>query len=178
METYKSVAGFEGLYEVSNLGNVRSIPRLRAGRGNPYQVGHTVLRGIIVRVGYHLVRLYPQDGKSKWTDAAVHRLVATAFIPNPKAKPHINHKDGNKLNNSANNLEWCTPSENQKHAIAIGLKIPLKGEAHAMAKLTQLDVDQIRLRIKNGDEALAISKDFKVSRRAIYDIKLGVSWAA
>jgi len=69
--------------------------------------------------GYARVELFSNGSGRKFS---VHRLVATAFVPNPHNKPQVNHIDGNKLNNAASNLEWVTQSENQKHAYAIGLQ--------------------------------------------------------
>lgn len=72
------------------------------------------LTGTIYNSGYRFVRLTTEDGKKGY---AIHRLVAQSFIPNPKNLPIVNHKDGNKLNNCVNNLEWVTQSENRKHAV-------------------------------------------------------------
>lgn len=73
----------------------------------------------------------------------IHRLVAESFIPNSNNKPFINHKDGNKLNNDVNNLEWVTKSENFKHAFKLGLRNH-KGENHPYSKLTEEQVKEIR----------------------------------
>lgn len=75
---------------------------------------------------------------------AVHRLVALTFIPNPSNYPHVNHKDGNRLNNSARNLEWCTQKMNAVHAQRAGLNRSHFGENHGGHKLSSLDVKKIR----------------------------------
>lgn len=106
MEIWKSVNGFEGLYMVSNLGRIKSLPR------NGTRKNGSILKPAI-RGNYLFVRL---TGNRLDKKCSVHRLVAEAFIPNPSNKPLVNHKDGNKLNNNANNLEWCTQSENMIHA--------------------------------------------------------------
>lgn len=81
------------------------------------------LTGWVSEAGYHTVGLYAVDSDTM-TNAPVHRLVAKAFIPNPENKPQVNHKDGNKLNNAVENLEWVSPRENSIHAIESGLKSP------------------------------------------------------
>lgn len=96
-EVFLSVAGYDGLYEVSNLGNIKS---LRSGK---------LLKQANNREGYKLVSL-TKNGKSK--AFSVHRLVALAFIPNPENLPEINHKDETHDNNCADNLEWCTRKYN------------------------------------------------------------------
>lgn len=106
---WKPVVGYENLYEVSNNGVVRSFRRSGAKGGIKYQ-------------GYNHDGLYFQCWLSKDNKAkriSVHRIVATAFITNPKNKPQINHKDGNRLNNSTENLEWCTREENHEHKVKV-----------------------------------------------------------
>ena len=99
METWKPIAGYEGLYEVSNLGRVKS---LKYGKEKILKPGRT-------HKGYLHVNLC-KDGKAKHSN--VHRLVAEAFIPNPNNLQTINHKDENKLNNAADNLEWMSLKDN------------------------------------------------------------------
>lgn len=105
-ETWKAIEGYEGAYEVSDLGRVRNIKR--GGRIMSQSNVH----------GYRAVNL-SKDGKTR--SISVHRLVAKAFIPNPDNKPQVNHIDGIKSNNVVNNLEWATPQENHIHACNTGL---------------------------------------------------------
>ena len=109
-ETWKQVPGYEGLYEVSNLGRVKSLGRPRCLRGG------RILKQQDNGFGYLLCQLC-KAGKRRM--ASTHRLVAAAFIPNPDDKPQVNHKDGCKHNNRADNLEWCTNSENQLHKFRV-----------------------------------------------------------
>ena len=101
-EIWKSIEGFEGLYEISNIGRVKSI-----GTYNTCKRG--IMNPMIDPDGYPHVRLY-NNGTSK--DIAIHRLVAIAFIPNPNKYRYVNHKDENTQNNKVSNLEWCTNSYN------------------------------------------------------------------
>lgn len=92
--------------------------------------------------GYKRVCLFDENQNRKYL--FVHRLVAFSFIPNEGNKPFINHIDNNPSNNCVNNLEWCTQSENIKHAFNQGRKFNIKGEAHPQAKLTDIEVNEIR----------------------------------
>lgn len=111
-ENWKPVVGYEGLYEVSNLGRVKSLPR----KGT---------KGGIVSVNYSNSKHYahiPLTKDSVLKTTSLHRVVAQAWIPNPQNKPQVNHIDGNKKNNCVNNLEWVTNLENMHHAIEHGLQ--------------------------------------------------------
>lgn len=109
-EIWKAVLGYEGLYEVSDIGRVRSVGRLVNGReGQMLTVKERVLKPDVNQLGYRRVTL-SKDGKAK--RFAVHRLVALAFIPNPDGLPCISHEDDDPTNNSVGNLRWCTYAYN------------------------------------------------------------------
>jgi len=114
METWHPCAGYETHYEVSNLGNVRSIERMVNNRVNSglRKSPQKLLKQGKSKSGYYIVSFCVDGVKSNQT---VHRLVARAFIPNESNKPQVNHKDGNKHNNHLDNLEWVTVSENSLH---------------------------------------------------------------
>lgn len=112
-EVWKDVVGFEGLYQVSNKGNIYSVER-RDSRG--YRCGGRMLTPAYNSRGYLNVNL-SKNGKSK--TKKVHRLVAETFIPNPKGFLEINHKDENKSNNRVENLEWCTREYNNTYGTRI-----------------------------------------------------------
>lgn len=101
-EIWRDIPGYEKLYQVSNLGRVKSL-------GNKSNHKKPTIKQLQFRNNYYSITLY-KNGKTKTT--GVHRLVAQAFIPNPDGKPEINHKDENKLNNKIDNLEWVTKKEN------------------------------------------------------------------
>ena len=114
IEIWHPCSGFETHYEVSNLGNVRSIERMvHHHRGGLKKSPSKVLKQGKSKSGYLIVSFCVDAVKSNHT---VHRLVARAFIPNESNKPQVNHKDGNKHNNQLDNLEWVTVSENGLHA--------------------------------------------------------------
>lgn len=129
-EIWNDIPGYEGRYQVSNLGRVKSLPRQRPGRKNKHgQVTSCSLPGCIRSVALRYVGGYPCVTLGR-KSLHVHRLVALAFHPNPDNKPCVNHKDGNKENNHSDNLEWCTKSENGKHAYQVlGIKHPHKGRS-------------------------------------------------
>ena len=121
-EIWKDIEGYEGVFEISNFGRVKSLARkTKNGQG---------LRPVKERIrkthshpnlGYWLITLkHPSSEKSD--RRYVHRLVAQAFIPNPESKPQVNHRDGDKKNSRVENLEWATSSENLHHAHRSGLK--------------------------------------------------------
>ena len=102
----------------------------------------------------------------------VHRLVAEKYVPNPNNLPQVNHKDGDKTNNKACNLEWVSNIENRNHAVKEGLQI--HGEKCPWAKLTKADVDYIR---EHPDcNRTEMAKRFGVSRSTIYAVLIGRSW--
>lgn len=114
-EEWRQIEGYEGYYEVSNLGRVRSVDRIITDKnGVKYKKNGHISSLINKDNGYMYISLN-KNGKRK--NHYVHRLVANAFIPNPQNKTCVNHKDYNRKNNSVDNLEWCTQEENINYSI-------------------------------------------------------------
>lgn len=149
MEIFKEIKGYEGFYEISNLGNVRSTS---------YK-GTRILKPAITKNGYLNVVLCINQHKEH---RLVHRLVAEAFISNPNNYLTVNHKDENKLNNCVDNLEWMSVEDNNRYSNS--------------KMLTKEQVLQIPNLIEKGYTQLEIANHFKVSRRAIQSILRGEHW--
>ncbi|MBL7738438.1 MAG: NUMOD4 motif-containing HNH endonuclease [Chitinophagaceae bacterium] len=132
---WKDLKNFGGLYQINNEGTVKSLDRYVYHNGNDK---FQFIRGrkISMRVnnhGYLSIRL---SRDSKTATRFVHRLLAETFIENPLELPFVNHKDGNKLNNALDNLEWVTHSQNMKHAYSMGL---IKGKSKIPSILIKPD---------------------------------------
>lgn len=124
MEVWKNVDGYKGLYQVSNLGDIKSLDKIVKCKGNNTRISKgKILKQIIKKTGYSQVVLYKNNIRKY---ISTHRIVAQAFIPNPNNKSCVNHIDGNKLNNNISNLEWCTHIENMNHAWQNGLVVGKK----------------------------------------------------
>lgn len=127
-EIFKDVPHYEGLYQVSNFGRVKSLQRLvKHNYGGLKTLKERLLRIGIDSCGYCVVVLCKNGYKETFK---VHRIVAQCFLIPIKDKTHVNHKDGNKSNNSIDNIEWCNRSENVIHAIKTGLLKIKKGKEH------------------------------------------------
>lgn len=119
-EVWKDVIGYEGMYQVSTFGRVRALEReIEYKNGTRHTYPEKILSARLDKYGYLRTNLY-KSGKAKVKK--IHRIVAESFIPNKDKKSTINHKDGNKLNNRVENLEWTTWGENNKHALDTGLR--------------------------------------------------------
>lgn len=136
-EIWKAITkfkGYEGDYEISSLGRIKSNDRITKKDNfckNGRHRKERFLRPQINRYGY--VTIYINSFKK---NLLIHRLIAEYFIPNPENKPHVNHKNGIKSDNRISNLEWCTPKENTRHAIKTGLTPARpKGEASPLFKV-------------------------------------------
>ena len=117
-EIWKDIKDYEGLYQISNLGNIKSVTRKVKNKKYGTMIAkEKILKQNMSKAGYFTIGLC-KNGKTKTT--SVHRLVASTFILNPKNKPCINHLDNNPSNNNVKNLEWCTQKENIQHACKSG----------------------------------------------------------
>lgn len=155
-EIWKQMTGYEGKYMVSNLGRIRSLLN-----GSKF---YGILKPAIHKGGYLRVRLY--DNKS----LLVHRLVAQTFIPNPKNKATVNHKNGNKKDNRVENLEWATQKENNRHAIRTGLHDPKKRRYSFNSKSIKISfesVSEIRKLHSQGIKSVILAKKYNVSTAQI-----------
>ena len=177
-EIWKDVVGYEGFYQVSNLGRVRSCDRYveqLSRRGNP---ANRVIKGRIlsprIARGYSMVTLH---SAGLGDQRLIHVLVAQAFIGDRPKDFDINHIDGNKANNRLSNLEYCTRSQNIRHSYKLGLQIPLKGELRVEAKLTDAKVLEIRGLIAQGLQGKTIAKMYGVNPSLISKIRTRKLWS-
>lgn len=169
VEIWKDVVGWEGLYQVSNLGNVRSYPKLnKTGKPNK-------MKGKVLKTTMGFSYLYVQLCRQNVKVVSNHILVAKAFCENPNSKPFVNHINGVKIDNRAVNLEWVTAKENSQHAIEIGLT-PI-GENKKSAKLKNDEVREIR---KDYDRkvgsVLKLAKKYGVKKDVIKDVLRGKTY--
>lgn len=172
-EVWKPVKGYEGYYEVSNLGRVKSKARKYYRSDVLYHLKERVMKVSPSSSGYNTIIL-TVNGKAK--SYLLHRLIALAFIENPQNKKCINHKDGDKFNNSLENLEWCTYSENRNHGLRTGL-IKQKRATHSHAKLTEDDVKFIKKMYSYTYCGYSdIAWFYPVGHDAIRNIILGEKW--
>lgn len=146
IELWADISGYEGAYQVSNIGQIRSVSRIVTRKnGRQHTVKGKILRAYPNVDGYPTIRLSRQGRLASYR---VHRLVAEAFIPKAEGRPFVNHKDGNKANNAVTNLEWCNASENQKHAFRTGLNhhVLLRGyDCSCSKEVIQLDSNGVEL---------------------------------
>lgn len=172
IEIWKSVVGLEGYYEVSNLGRVRSIDRVvQGGRwGTEKRKGQDKM-ACIDKYGYPKVGLWKNGSLLTIT---VHRLVATAFIPNKENKATVNHIDGCKTNNIVSNLEWATNKENKVHAAINGLTA--RGIENAGVKITESSVIRARELRDLGWTYEKIGKEIGVHMSHARRIVLRLNW--
>lgn len=163
-EIWKDVVGYEGFYEVSNMGNVRRKGAINAKKSTT------------TRKGYQRIGLSVNDKCKKFQ---VHRLVAMAFIPNIEAKGQVNHKNGIKSDNRACNLEWATQWENINHAVKSGLMDygKISGEKNHRCNLSEAAARDIKFNYVKGKvthKSLALK--YNVTTGAISAILRGCSW--
>lgn len=159
-EIWKDIPGYEGLYQVSNIGRVKSLAR----KNSNVCLKTRILTERVNQNGYILYCLQ-KNKERKWN--RVHRLVAACFIPNPNNYPVVNHIDGNKTNNKIENLEWCTRSYNTKHAYKTGLRKKYIGNKNVLSKpIIQYDTNMNI--IKEWESCNIASKELNISHGNIW----------
>lgn len=156
VEQWKAVAGYEGLYEVSNHGRVKGPKGL--------------IKPKVSNNGYARTELWKKG--ERWRPT-IHRLVAQTFIENPENKPQVNHLDGNKLNNTVSNLEWCTAQENMLHAVALHKR---HGANSCTAKLTEREVIAILVMLEKGVHGKWLADIFGITNAQITNLRLKRQW--
>lgn len=159
MEYFK-IAKLEN-FEISKSGVIRNCNTLK------------IKSQYVSSTGYYMISV---SINNKTKPYRVHRLLAETFIPKKDGCLFVNHIDGNKLNNSLENLEWCTHLENMQHAFRTGLANN-SNEKNGMSKLNTNDVVEIKTMLKNGISQYKIAEKFNVSRSSILKIKLGKTWS-
>lgn len=178
-EIWKSVVGWEGIYEVSNFGQVRSISRLIARQdGSTQRFRQCILSPRKNSTGYLIVTLSDLSNGRRAT-VRVHRLVAEAFIPNPMSLPEVNHIDSDRANARVDNLEWVTPSQNRYHGYHFGsVSLPRRiGEKTSSAKLDAGKVLEIRLLASRGVSSRQLAKKYAVNKTTILRLLSGETWS-
>lgn len=178
-EQWKDLMGYEGYYQVSNHGKVKSLDRIiHDGKPGERKIKGGVMRLNVVGTGYITVSLYQPDIQR--CNEYVHKLVLLMFEGFPPTTEHeCNHKDGNKQNNHISNLEWVTKSENNRHAFnVLGRKaISNPGEANGNSKLTEGNVLEIRELYSTGDyRQQELGEMFNISSRHISEIICRKYW--
>jgi hypothetical protein len=178
IEIWKPIKGYEGFYEVSNLGRVKSLDRIGIYPDRKIELKGKVLSKRIINHGYIGVKLY-KDNKSK--SISVHRLVAMAFIDNPHNYNEVNHINFIKDDNKVENLEWCNRSQNMQHAGLNGklggVKGMFLGSKSSRSKVKEEDVLEMRRLKTQGLSSTQIQKVFpSLGSRHIRDILNRVYW--
>lgn len=172
-EEWRPIPGWEDRYEASTLGRIKSRTTTVKNCRGANMVYPERLRKPALHPGGYLSLSLSRDGID--TTHLVHRLVALTFLGEPEPGQQVNHIDGDKQNNRADNLEWVTQHENMRHAADTGLLAPARGEAAGNAKLNRRQVREIRALLKTKP-VREIAKRFGVSPRAVVSIRTGRTW--
>lgn len=171
-EQWRDIPGWEGWYQVSSHGNVRSLPRVMVRKDRRLCMARGRQLALINKGPYKRVNLYRIGA---YESPLVHSLVARAFLPNPECKPQVNHINGVQWDNRVDNLEWATSSENMSHASRCGL-LGTVGESSHFAKLSAAQVVEIRAQFAGGISQRAIARDFGISQSQVSRIASGRDW--
>lgn len=175
-ERWVSVPNYEGRYEVSNFGNVRSMTWVETIENKWGGMTTRVHKGRVLKPKFDGKKNYLhvclcKNGKVSAVN--IHRLVAQVFVPNPANYPEVNHKDENKTNNRADNLEWCDHIYNNNYGSKANAS---RGTNNSQNKLTEKDVIEIRLRRLGGESLTSLAKEFNVAPEHICSIATRRVW--
>lgn len=167
-ENWEDICGYEGFYKISDKGNIKSLKR--KGRHE-----EKILKPKLSARGYLQIMLQGNNSRKTFL---VHRLVLKAFVGDLELQ--VNHKNGIKTDNKLSNLEYCTGSENMKHAHRIGLQVNKKGELSCRSKLSDSQVKEIKdilrnTKLKHGDKKI-IAQKFNVVPGVLYCIEKNITW--
>ncbi len=175
-EIWKDVIGYEGQYLISNFGRVKTLPRkVKTGIAYFRTIPEKIHKPCDNGKGYKYVCFRINGGKKN--HKYIHRLVAESFLENPTNYTEVNHIDGNKENNSIQNLEWCNRSENALHAYSKGLNHSQKGEKNTQSKLTEENVRFIRDEYSKGHYTQKVlSGMFGICEQYVSNIIHHVKW--
>lgn len=173
-EIWKDIPGYEGMYECSNYGNIKSVDRNIENS----LIGSFIKKGIhkspSMRGNYLKVAL-SKNGVVK--QISVHRIIAETFITNFNGKKCVNHKNGIKTDNRVENLEWNSYSENTNHSYKNGLQVSQKGSSHGKSKTNENDVLEMRNMYRNDSLSVsAIAKMYNLSVPTVSEIVNNKSW--
>ncbi|HJZ23679.1 MAG TPA: NUMOD4 domain-containing protein [Candidatus Babeliales bacterium] len=172
MEVWKDIIGYEGLYQVNNLGKIKTLSGfVRHNLYGKMKVNEKIHKEYYTSRGYVRVNLRKNN---KLKTHHVHRLVALSFIPNPNNKYQINHINGIKIDNKVENLEWCTNEENRIHAISNNLI--KKGELLPQSKLKNNDIMKIFEFRNQGKTQREIAMLFNIGQQTVSRILLRKNW--
>jgi hypothetical protein len=164
---FTPIKGYENLYFVcKDTQEVLSIKKRKNTKDDTYKLLKPVNNSKDPSNNYFIVTLVDATGKRK--NKSIHRIMCETFLPNPENKRHVNHKDGNKLNNNLNNLEWATEKENSQHAVNTGLTT----YTHCMKKVHQYTLDKTTLiTVYDSDAAAEIATG--IAKQNISKVTLG-----
>ncbi len=171
-EIFVDIRGYEGLYKISNHGRVMSMTKRWIANGNTVIRKEKILKLSVDKFGYYKINLWNHRKIKRFL---VSRLVATHFLPSSPS-PQVNHKDGVKLNNYFENLEWVTGSENIQHAFDNRLINVSKGENHCRAKLKEADLYSIYNLLKQGCSHKEVGFSFGITPGGMQKIIEGKNW--
>ena len=167
---WKDIKGFEGFYQIKEDGEIRSLDRVVHFKHKDKFLKGAIKRQQIGTKGYKIVKLY--KNKKQYT-YSVHKLVAETFLEKPSYAQCVNHKDGNKLNNNVNNLEWCTYTHNNREAIRLKLRTPNYKD--------MIEAHKIKVVMFDGENIIAIkdcSREMAEFIKKKYDIQSNVETIA